>query len=132
MIALAPFLMVVSVNEYFKPAKPFLIHLSGSGRVEAYNPESCEEEYCTWICHNKGCGKEYVCVHQTKNRINSGIIEDMYYAILKANGLDGEANEAYRITTLITLVFLIPLFMLILVALNIRLYFKIKRAQHGN
>ena len=134
-IACAPFILVVMVNEYFKPEKPFHVQLAGEQQVEAYNPQQCERSYCTWHCHNHGCGKlkgKYACKHEIQNVINTGLIEELYYSILKMNGLQVEADQTYRTATLTTLVVLAPLFMFIMVVLNLRLYFTIKRVRNGN
>ena len=121
-IALAPFLAVIVVNEFTKPEKLFVVrNKSGLAKFHAYNSDKKFISKCSWDCNTE-------CMHKSKNRINVGAIQSIYQEIIKFNGSSEHLN--YKAMSVLVLVVLWPIFMYVLIILNIRLYQKSKVSTH--
>ena len=125
LLLLSPFILVVIVNESFKPAEKYTIklNLSGNPNIVAYNSDKKENDKCTWFCHNFGCS------HSKKNWIKTGIISNIYNSIISFNRIpekNGIFGLNYQLMNLIFLVVLWPLLMYILLILNLNQILKKK------
>jgi hypothetical protein len=128
-LLLAPFLLVVCVNELNRPSPLNTLTLFGQKSV-SMNPSSCMKDRCTWFCHNHGCGKlngPNRCPHQQKNTINKGFVARIYWSILQVNGISNGVNNTYQSNSVLSLVILWPLLLLGLVIFNVELFLSRKK-----
>jgi|LauGreDrversion4_2_1035121.scaffolds.fasta_scaffold17223_4 hypothetical protein len=115
-ILMAPFVIMISFNEFNRPDQPYVISSPFFNSQAAYNTDHYIKDKCTWHCHNYGC--------KHPKMINNSTINDLYFGIIGANKM----GNGYISTTLITLVLIWPLGIFLLIVLNIQLY--IKRRRH--
>ena len=126
---IAPFLLVVCVNELNRPSQLNTIKLMGK-KVVSINPSRCMQEQCTWFCHNHSCGKTHgpnSCPHQKENIINKGFVAKIYWGILEFNGISNGTSKSYQSQSVMNLVILWPLLLLGLLILNIELFLTRKK-----
>ena len=124
-IAIAPFLVVVLVNEVNRTEETYMIRLNRNKvKIPAYNSDHKSNFKCTWYCHTVKCSHGY------SNRINQGIIKVFYTSIVEFNGnpqkLSSGINLDYQAMNILLLVVMWPLFMYFLILHNIRLFLKLK------
>ena len=126
---IAPFLLVVCVNELNRPSQLNTIKLMGK-KVISINPSRCMKEQCTWFCHNHSCGKTHgpnSCPHQKENIINKGFVAKIYWGILEFNGISNGTSKSYQSQSVMNLVILWPLLLLGLIIFNIELFLTRKK-----
>lgn len=124
LLFVSPFALMILVNEYNRPEKPYIISFFDK-RLEAYNSDEKLPNACTWSCHDS-------CVHRNKNQINTGaLIQGLYNLILEFNEIETirkepklNNGEIYTTMNIISLVILWPLLMFIILVANIELFLK--------
>ncbi len=120
-ILVCPFLFMILINETQSDGKPYIINLSkigGDNNQYALNSEQYLEGRCSWYCHTNGC--------KHKSVINQGVIKELYFSIIHFNQ---NKSMNYQEMNVFFLVFMMPLFIYLLIILNIELYIKNKKKQ---
>ena len=119
LILISPFLFIVLINENATDGTNYVIIskvLIPGKKFDALNTDKHLEKACTWDCHDNGC--------KHKSVICQGKIKEMYDAIIHFNQ---HQSLDYSVMNVFLLVIVVPLFVYILIILNIEVYLRNKK-----
>ena len=131
LILISPFLFIVLINENATDGTNYVIKskvIIPGQKFEALNTDKHIKDKCSWDCHNNGCehclppSSDNDCKH--KSVICQGKIKEMYDAIINFNQ---HQSLDYSVMNVFLLVIVVPLFVYILIILNIEVYLRNKK-----
>lgn len=137
LILIAPFLLMVIVNESCRAFKNNDNQNFTYNGVTAMNSALKKTNECTWACHNSTKG---FCMKKHRKYIKEGFplyaeINSFYFGIIdfnhqKVNGKKVRNPEYYVFMNVILLVFLWPLIIYLMIINSLRLIMKLKTNKH--